>query len=73
MFQIPFGALHIVTLPMGWTNLVPILHDDITYILQPEIPHITIPYIDDTPVKGPKSEYRMIGRSYETIPDNPAI
>jgi hypothetical protein len=58
---------------MGWMNSVPILHDDVTYILQPKIPHITIPYIDDTPVKGPKSEYRMIGRSYETIPDNPAI
>jgi hypothetical protein len=64
-FQTPFGALRIVTLPMGWTNSVPILHDDVTYILQPEIPHITIPYIDDTPVKGPKSEYRTIGGSYE--------
>jgi hypothetical protein len=58
---------------MGWMNSGPILHDDVTYILQPEIPHITIPYIDDTPVKGLKSEYHMIGRSYETIPDNPAI
>jgi hypothetical protein len=72
-FQTPFGTLHIVTLPMGWTNLVPILHDDVTYILQPEIPHITIPYIDDTPVKGPKSEYHTIGGSYKTIPDNPTI
>jgi hypothetical protein len=72
-FQTPFGALRIVTLPMGWTNSVPILHDDVTYILQPEIPHITIPYINDTPVKGPKSEYCTIGGSYETIPDNPAI
>jgi hypothetical protein len=72
-FQTPFGTLHIVTLPMGWTNSVPILHDDVTYILQPEIPHITIPYIDNTPVKGPKSEYRTIGGSYKTIPDNPAI
>jgi hypothetical protein len=72
-FQTPFGALQIVTLPMGWTNSVPILHDNVTYILQPKIPHITIPYIDDTPVKGPKSEYHTIGRSYETIPDNPTI
>jgi hypothetical protein len=23
-FQTPFGALHLVTLPMGWTNSVPI-------------------------------------------------
>ena len=32
-FQTPFGALRLVTLPMGWTNLVPIFHDDVTYIL----------------------------------------
>ncbi|KAF8234201.1 hypothetical protein L208DRAFT_1550665 [Tricholoma matsutake] len=48
-FQTPFSALQIVTLPMGWMNLVLILHDDITFILQPKVPHITIPYIDDTP------------------------
>jgi hypothetical protein len=72
-FQTPFGALRIVTLPMGWMNSVPILHDNVTYILQPEIPHITIPYIDDTLVKGLKSEYRTIGGSYETIPENHAI
>jgi hypothetical protein len=48
-FQSPFGALRLVTLPMGWTNSVPIFHDDVTYILQPKIPHLTIPYIDDVP------------------------
>ena len=53
-FQTPYGALRLVTLPMGWTNSVPIFHDDVTYILQPEIPTFTIPYIDDVPVKGPK-------------------
>jgi len=52
---------------MGWTNSVPIFHDDITYILQPEIPHLTIPYIDDVPVKGPKSRYIREDGSYETI------
>ncbi|OBZ73903.1 hypothetical protein A0H81_06079 [Grifola frondosa] len=51
-FQTPYGALRLVTLPMGWTNAVPIFHDDVTYILQPEIPHITIPYIDDVPVRA---------------------
>ncbi|THH15278.1 hypothetical protein EW146_g5172 [Bondarzewia mesenterica] len=35
---------------MGWTNLVPIFHDDVTFILQPEIPDTTIPYIDDVPI-----------------------
>jgi hypothetical protein len=52
-FQTPFGALRLVTLPMGWTNSVPIFHDDVTFILQAEIAHVTIPYIDDVPIKGP--------------------
>jgi len=33
-FQTPFGALRLVTLPMGWTNSVPIFHDAVTYILR---------------------------------------
>lgn len=49
-FQTPFGALRLVTLPMGWTNSVPIFHDDVTKILEPEILHVTIPYIDDVGV-----------------------
>jgi hypothetical protein len=32
-FQTPFGALQLVTLPMGWTGLVPVFHDNVTYIL----------------------------------------
>jgi hypothetical protein len=72
-FQTPFGALRLVTLPMGWTNSVPIFHDDVTYILQPEIPEVTVPYIDDVPVKGPKSRYMQLDGSYEMIPENPGI
>ncbi len=58
---------------MGWTNSVPIFHDDVTHILQPEVPHLTIPYIDDVPVKGPRSMYRHSDGTFETIPDNPGI
>jgi hypothetical protein len=32
---------------------VPIFHDDVTFILQPQIPQVTILYIDNVPVKGP--------------------
>ena len=39
-FQTPYGTMHLTMLPMGWTNLVPIFHDDVTHILQPEIPHV---------------------------------
>jgi RNase H-like domain found in reverse transcriptase len=72
-FQTPFGALRLVTLPMGWTNLVPIFHDDVTFILQPEIPDVTIPFIDDVPIKGPASRYLMSDGTCEIVPGNPGI
>ena len=72
-FQTPFGALRLVTLPMGWTNSVPIFHDDVTYILQPEIPEVTISYIDDVPIKGPESRYEMTEGTYEMIKENKGI
>jgi hypothetical protein len=72
-FQTSFGALRLVTLPMGWTNSVPIFHDNVTFILQAEIPHVTIPYIDDVPIKGPTTMYQKVDDSYETILENPGI
>jgi hypothetical protein len=39
-FQSPFGALRLTTLLMGWTNSVPIFHDDVTPILYPPPPCI---------------------------------
>ena len=72
-FQTPFGALRLVTLPMGWTNSVPIFHDDVTFILKDEIPDVTVPYIDDVPIKGPKSSYILPDGSYERIPENSGI
>jgi hypothetical protein len=70
-FQTLFGALRLVKLPQGWTNSVPVFHDDVTYILRDEIPHITIPYIDDVPIRGPVSRYQNKDGTYETIPENP--
>ena len=49
-FQTPYGTLHLTKLPMGWTNAVPIFHDDVMHILQPEVPQYTIPYIDNVPI-----------------------
>ena len=72
-FQTPFGAMRLTTLPMGWANSVPIFHDDVTFILQPEIPAYTIPYIDDVTVIGPASAYRREDGTYETIPENPGV
>ena len=65
--------MRLVMLAMGWTNSVPIFHDDITEILKPEITHITIPYIDDVPVKEPAERYEIALRQYKTIAENPGI
>ena len=72
-FQTPFGAHRLTTLPMGWTNSVPIFHDDVTYILQPEIPDFTVPYVDDVPLRGPASDYRRPDGTFETISRNQGI
>jgi hypothetical protein len=72
-FQTPFDALRLVTLPMGWTNSVPIFHDDVTFILQAEISHVTILYINNVPIKGLMTIYQTVNNSYETIPENPGI
>jgi hypothetical protein len=60
-------------MPMGWTNSVPIFHNDVTHILQPEIPDYTIPYIDDVPVKGPASCYQDGEGNFETIAGNSSM
>jgi hypothetical protein len=72
-FQTPFGALRLVKLPQGWTNSVPIFHDDVNYILREEIPHVTIPYIDDVPIRGPGTRYELPDGTCESIPENPGI
>lgn len=72
-FQTPFGAMRLCTLPMGWTNAVPIFHEDVVTILQPETPHVAESYIDDVGVKGPKTRYKLPDGTYETMPQNPGI
>jgi hypothetical protein len=58
---------------MGWLNSVPIFHADVTYTLQDEIPDVTIPFLDDAPIKGPPTRYEQPDGSYKTHPDNPSI
>jgi hypothetical protein len=69
-FQASFGALCLL---IGWTNSVPMFHDNVTFILQAKILHITFSYIDDVPVKGPKLTYPKSDNSFKTIPENPGI
>ena len=65
-FQTPYGAFRLVTLPMGWSNSVPIFHEDINFILEPEIPHTTIPYIDDVLIHGLATRYISDDGLYDT-------
>lgn len=58
-FQTPLSALHLTLIPMGYMNSAQIFHSNITFILQDAIPHITMPYIDDIPVKGPQMSCQM--------------
>ena len=72
-FQTPYGALRLTKLLMGWTNAVPIFHDNVKHILQLEVPQYTIPYIDDIPICGPASTYQATNGTFETIPENSSI
>jgi len=72
-FQTPLGTLRLTSVPMGYTNAMQIMHGDVTHILQDEIPDITLPFVDDVPVKGPKTRYELKDGSYETIPENEGI
>jgi hypothetical protein len=57
---------------MGWTNSVLIFYNNVTFILKAEIPHVTIPYINDVPIKELTMMYQKVNNSYETIPEDPA-
>jgi transposase InsO family protein len=72
-FPTPFGAYRLTSVPMGWSNAVPAFHTDVTFTLEPEIPHVTIPFLDDAGVKGPVTRYELPDGSYETIPENSGI
>ena len=72
-FQSPLGALWNTSLPQGSTNTMAIFHGDVTFILEPEIPNVAKPFLDDTVVKGPASCYETQDGGYETAPDNSGI
>ena len=72
-FQTPYGALHLTKPLMGWTNAVPIFHDNVTHILQPEVPQYMIPYINNVPICGPATMYQAPNSTFKTIPENTSI
>jgi hypothetical protein len=72
-FQTPLGAYRCTVLPQGATNAVAIFHGDVTFILEPETPHVAKVFVDDTGVKGPASRYETTDGGYETVPGNTGI
>lgn len=72
-FHTPLGTFRLTSIPMGYTNSMQIQHGDITFLLQDEIPQVTVPFVDDIPVKGPATRYELEEGGYETIPENPGI
>jgi hypothetical protein len=69
-FQTPLGTYRLTAIPMGYTNAAQIMQGDVSFILQDEIPKFTTPYIDDVPVKGPRTRYELADGTYEMIPGN---
>jgi hypothetical protein len=57
----------------GLDQLVPIFHNNITYILQPEIPEMTVPYMNNVPIHGPTTRYLLPDGSDKQIPENTGI
>jgi hypothetical protein len=72
-FQTPLGTFRLTAIPMGYTNAAQIMQGNVTFILQDEIPHYTTPYIDDVPVKGPRTRYELGEGGYEVMRRNPGV
>jgi hypothetical protein len=58
---------------MGWTNSIPIFHNNVTHILQLKIPNTTIPYIDNVPIRSLAERYLLLDSTKECIPENSGI
>jgi hypothetical protein len=71
--QSPIGAMRLTCLPQGWTNAGAIFHEDVTFILEPEIPDTAWPFMDDCSIKGPATRYETGDGGYETIPANDQV
>ena len=72
-FQTPLGVLRITSLPMDFTNSPSEFQACMVFILQDEIPQVADVFIDDIPIKGPKSRYLNSKGEEEKIKENPGI
>jgi transposase InsO family protein len=58
---------------MGYTNAPAEFQKCTSFVLQDEIPHVANVFIDDLPVKGPKSTYPDEEGDPEVLEENPGI
>ena len=72
-FYSPLGLLRLTCLPMGYTNAPAEFQNCMTFILQDEIPHRAGVFIDDLPVKAPKTWYPDKDGNPEVLKENPGI
>ena len=72
-FLTPLGLLRITSMPMGFTNSPAEFQQCMVFILKDEIPHTANIFIDDLPIKGPKTQYLDNNGQPETIKENPGI
>lgn len=72
-FQTPIGTFRLTSIPMGYTNSMQIMHNDVCFMLKDLIPEVTEPFVDDIVTKGPRTRYERADGTYETIPENSEI
>ncbi|RXW11500.1 hypothetical protein EST38_g14355 [Candolleomyces aberdarensis] len=72
-FQSPLGTFRLTRIPMGYTNSQQVQHGNLTFILQDQIPKVTMPFVDDVPVCGPATQYELPDGGFKMIPDNLGI
>ena len=72
-FMTPLGLLQLTVLPQGFTNSPAEFQKCMTMVLHDEIPNTTNIFIDDLPIKGPKTQYLDENGKPEVLKENPGI
>jgi hypothetical protein len=72
-FHCPLGLLRLTALPMGYTNSPGEFQRCMTFVLKPEIPRVTNPFVDDVPIGGPKTTYPDERGRPKRLKENPGI
>ncbi|KXN90663.1 hypothetical protein AN958_03948 [Leucoagaricus sp. SymC.cos] len=68
-FDTSLEIIQLTILPQGWTGLVSIFHNDVVFILQYKTDQAPN-FLDDITLLGPKTQYKRIDGTYNTISDN---